>query len=186
MVKEWLVDQDDFDRLLAWLDPDREKAAKRYEEIRRRLIKIFEARGFVEADAEAMADATFDRVAIKLREIADTYVGDPVLYVYRVAQFIIMEWRHRLPVPPPPPPPDSWDEKEPIYACLDSCMNKLEPDDRQLLLDYYTGEGREKIERRRNLAEARGLTENALRIHLTRLRKTLRECVSKCLKVGKE
>jgi DNA-directed RNA polymerase specialized sigma24 family protein len=179
------VDQDDFDRFLTWLNPEREKATIRYEEIRRRLIKLFVARGFVEA--EEMADATFDRVAIKLREIADTYVGDPASYVYRVAQFIMMEWRRRSPLPPSPPPqPDSWDEKEPRYACLDLCMSRLPADDRQLLLDYYADEGREKIERRRELAEARGLTENALRIHLTRLRKKLRECINDCLKDNSE
>ena len=178
------MDQDDFDRLLAWLDPDRERAAIRYEEIRRRLIKMFEARGFVEADL--MADETFDRVAIKLREIADTYVGDPVFYIYRVAHFIMMEWWRHQPPPLLPPPPDPWDEKEPRYACLDSCMSKLKPDDRQLLLDYYTDQGREKIERRRELAEARGLSDNALRIHLTRLRKTLRECINECLEASEK
>ena len=178
------MDQDDFDRLLAWLDPDREKAAIRYEEIRRRLIKIFESNGFAEADE--MADETFDRVAIKLREVADTYVGDPALYVYGVARFIIMEHRRPKPLPLPLPPSDDPDVKEQRDDCLEHCLKKLSPEDRQLLLDYYTGEGREKIERRRELAEARGLTENALRIYLTRLRKTLRACISKCLKAGEE
>ncbi|MFL6216916.1 MAG: hypothetical protein ACJ74J_23740 [Blastocatellia bacterium] len=183
MVKEWLVDQDDFDRLLAWLDPDREQAAKRYEEIRRRLIQIGEARGFT--DADVIADETFDRVAFKLREVADDYVGDPALYVYSVAYFIMME--HRRPTSVlPMPTPDSWDEKEPRYMCLDSCMAKLTPDDRQLLLDYYADQGREKIKRRRELAEACGLSENALRIRLTRLRKLLRDCIHDCLKASGE
>ena len=182
MVKEWLVDQNDFDRLLAWLAPDRAAAARRYEEIRRRLIKLFEARGFVEG--EEMADEVFDRVAGKMREVADAYVGDPAFYVYRVAHFIMMERRRPLGPVLSLPPPDSWEIKEPRYACLDACMNKLRPDDRQLLLDYYTDEGREKIERRRELAETRGLSENALRIRLTRLRALLRICVNDCLQAS--
>src|SRR5947209_6617862 len=43
--KESAPPTDSFDRLLAWLNPDREQAGQRYEEIRRRLIKIFARRG---------------------------------------------------------------------------------------------------------------------------------------------
>jgi hypothetical protein len=31
------MNMDDFDRFLAWLDPNRDEAGRRYEEIRRRL-----------------------------------------------------------------------------------------------------------------------------------------------------
>ena len=54
MNKDWVLSQESFDKLLAWLDPNREKAGIKYEQIRYRLIKIFAGRG--SADAEDLAD----------------------------------------------------------------------------------------------------------------------------------
>ncbi|HKP37054.1 MAG TPA: hypothetical protein VJT71_09355, partial [Pyrinomonadaceae bacterium] len=56
--------QEDFDRLLAWLDADRERAGVIYEKIRWRLITIFAARNCV--TPEDLADETLDRVARKV------------------------------------------------------------------------------------------------------------------------
>jgi hypothetical protein len=180
MVKEWVMNQDDFDRFLAWLNPDRDKAAMKYEAIRRRLIKMFESRGC--AEAEDMADDTFDRVVRKVPEIIDSYVGDPALYCYGVARKVILERCRKPPVPPPMPLPDHWDEREPRYACLDHCLNELPADDRQLALLYHTDDGRAKIDRRRELAKQWGITLNALRIRLCRIHATLKDCISECLK----
>jgi hypothetical protein len=33
MVNKWTLTHDGFNRLLSWLDPDREQAGKKYEEI---------------------------------------------------------------------------------------------------------------------------------------------------------
>jgi len=183
MVKEWVMDQDDFDRFLAWLHPDREEAGKKYEEICRRLMKICRARGFVETAAEEITDETINRVIRKVPEIADHYIGDPALYCYGVLRNVMKE-RDRRPRPPGSltvPAPDSWDEKEPRYACLDRCMDEQSPEDRRLLLEYYGAEGREKIDQRRQMAEQLGMSDNALRIRLCRLRAALKACVNQCL-----
>ena len=70
--------QESFDSLLAWLDADRERAGRRYEEIRRRLIKILACRGC--HDPEDLADEAINRVAGKVGEVAKDYSGDPALY----------------------------------------------------------------------------------------------------------
>jgi hypothetical protein len=44
MKKDWVLTQDAFDKLLNWLDSDRERAGQKYETIRLRLIKIFTCR----------------------------------------------------------------------------------------------------------------------------------------------
>ena len=58
---------DSFDALLDWLDPDREKAAVRYEIIRAGLIRIFASKGL--SDAEHYTDETIDRVIKRLPEL---------------------------------------------------------------------------------------------------------------------
>src|SRR5689334_25389834 len=106
MVKKWVMNQDDLNRLLAWLHPDCDKAARKYEEIRRRLIKMFESRGCTEA--EVLTDDTFDRVARKVPEIAPTFDGEREPYFYAVARNVLHEWlrRPKPPAPLPMPPPD--------------------------------------------------------------------------------
>src|SRR5215471_15353196 len=80
-----------FGQLLDWLDRDRDRdrAGRRYEQIRSHLIKIFECRGC--ATAEDLADETINRVAGKVAQIAEGYVGDPALYFYGVAEKIYLE-----------------------------------------------------------------------------------------------
>lgn len=90
---------DRFDGLLAWLDPDRERAGVRYEEIRAELIRRFRQKGC--RDPESLADDTVNRVAAKLPGIIDSYTGDPANYFYAVARYISMESLRRPKAGPP-------------------------------------------------------------------------------------
>src|SRR5262245_4973774 len=70
MRKDWELTKEDFDRFLTWLHPDREQAGQKYEEIRRRLVIIFNARRCPEA--EDLADETINRVIRRAQKMADT------------------------------------------------------------------------------------------------------------------
>lgn len=183
MNKEWVLTQESFDKLLAWLDPNRDLAGNKYEDIRRRLIKIFTCRGC--AEAETLADETINRVTRKLPEVAEGYTGDPALYFYGVAHKIHLEYlrRKQTPVPPPPPSEDS-DEIEREYECLEQCLQQLTPDTRELVLQYYQEEKQAKINHRKLLAEQLGIALNALRIRAHRIRLNLQQCVQSCLEQG--
>src|SRR5262245_48857988 len=125
------INQERFDQLLSWLNPDREQAAERYESIRKRLTKIFVSRGSPVPDD--LADATINRVAKKLPEIRSTYEGDPAHYFYKVSNFIWLEQgrKDRLPaVAPVRPKHDEDDERD--FQCLETCLQKLPAADRQL------------------------------------------------------
>ena len=168
-----------FEYLLAWLHPDREQAGVRYEEIRRRLIKVFAGRECWEP--EDLADETMRRVESNVRDVAPSWVNDPVLYFYAVARNVRREYLRRKPVPTPPPPPDV-QEAEIEDRCLECCFDKLlEADERALMLQYYKGQGRAKIEQRHELCEQYGIGLNALRIRMHRLLKRLRPCVIDCV-----
>jgi hypothetical protein len=58
----------------------------------------------------------------------------------------------------------------------------MQPENRELILDYYRGEQRAKIERRSELATRLGLTMNALGIRACRIRSKLETCVRTCAK----
>lgn len=191
MKKEWVLTQQAFDTLLDWLDGDRERAGRKYEEIRVRLIKIFTCRGCFEA--EELADETINRVVGKVDEIANNYQGDPALYFYGVSHNIHLEYLRKLKLRVAEIPPESTtdivprpsvgmvEDIEPEFECLEHCLDELSPDSRKLLLEYYQHEKHAKIDHRRRLADELGIAANALRIRAHRMRRVLRECVQNCL-----
>jgi DNA-directed RNA polymerase specialized sigma24 family protein len=182
MKKEWILTKESFEALLAWLDADPEAAARKYEQIRTRLIKIFACRGCPEP--EDLADETIDRVARRLPDIESTFVGEPARYFYGVANKIHLEYLRRKPpppLPPPAPPGEDEDQDERQYECLDRCLDKLTTNNRQMFVEYHREQGQAKIDHRKRLAEQFGFAMNALRIRVCRIRATLFECVQKCV-----
>jgi hypothetical protein len=63
-------------------------------------------------------------------------------------------------------------------------LDKLEVENRKLMLGYYEGEGREKIENRLELARKLKIPLNALRIRVHRIKRTLEECIAECLQTA--
>jgi DNA-directed RNA polymerase specialized sigma24 family protein len=179
MNKNWVLTQDAFDTLLGWLDPDREAAGRKYEEIRRRLVTIFDCRGC--AEPEDLADETINRVTSKLAVIQSTFVGDPIRYFFGVAQRVLHEyWRRKPPAEVAPHEPyDENVDKE--LACLERCMQTLTAANRKLIVDYYRSEEQSTIDHRKTLAERLGIAMNALRIRAHRIRSSLENCVMSCV-----
>jgi DNA-directed RNA polymerase specialized sigma24 family protein len=67
------------------------------------------------------------------------------------------------------------------HQCLESCVAKLEPETRNLILAYYEEEAGRKVRNRQQLAEAMGIPMNALRIRAHRIRAKLEKCLKECL-----
>ncbi|HKP86506.1 MAG TPA: hypothetical protein VJZ26_10440, partial [Blastocatellia bacterium] len=169
-----------FDRFLSWLHSNREEAGKEYEKIRHELIRSFTSRGC--ADAEDLADITFNRVIKKVAKIADSYVGERAPYFAGVAYYVRLEVFKKPSAALPMPELDPPEEKEKRHECLEQCLSRLAHDRRQRVLQYYCGEKKVKKEYRKNLAREMGIELNALRIQMHRIRASLRECMTACLK----
>jgi len=178
MNKNWVLTQELFEDLLAWLDPDREVAGQKYENIRRGLIKIFVING--RHSVEDLADEAINRVANKLNQIKDDYQGDPALYFYGVAKKLVHEDRKRTRTPVPALTWDA-DDVDPEYECLEKCLEQLTNRNRDLVLQYYQEEKKAKIDNRRVLADKMGIALNALRIRAYRIRNSLELCVRTCV-----
>lgn len=179
MKQHWDTTQEGFDRLLGWLDQDRDRAGKKYEVIRHRLIKMFTCRSC--SEAEDLADETITRVTTKIPEVVPNYQGDPLLYFFGVARKVHREYlrSQNRSVRSPIVPDVTKDER--LYECLDQCMDRVPGKSRQLLLRYYENEKKAKIDARKTLAEELGIGVNALRIRAHRIRLLLRECVTTCM-----
>lgn len=173
--------QENFERLLTLLDPDRAAAGERYEALRHRLSDFFRY-GMVE-DPDSAADEVFDRAAAKLGE--GVVIENVTSYLTAVARFVRQEkWNEekrqaaalrKMPVPDEPVPV----ERE--HACLDNCLGSWIDADRQFLLDYYQGDGSKRIAKRQQMAAAEKISLNALRNRALRLRARLEQCLHQCL-----
>ena len=177
-----------FNELLAWLHPEPETAGLIYETLRADLIRIFRWRGC--SDPEGMADETIIRVTRKVGEMAASYVGSPTSYFYGVAKNLLHEYDRRrdinlLPQAEefilPAPLTDEDDSSERLYECFEGCLKRLEARERKLVIQYYDGQGKAKIDGRKRLADKLGIDLNALRVRTRRIRAKLRECIGKCL-----
>ena len=182
MTKDQLTEEA-FNKLLAWLSPEREVAAETYNKIQIRLIKIFSANGC--GDPENLTNETFDRILSKIDWLTENYVGDPLHYFCAVARNIIKEdYRERV-VPKAVQqvdPVGEDKEPEPLYQCLDECMEKFSRHGQRLLISYYEEQGNKKIVNRRKLARELGITLTALRLRVFHMRTQLKICMEICLR----
>jgi DNA-directed RNA polymerase specialized sigma24 family protein len=67
------------------------------------------------------------------------------------------------------------------YDCLLKCLRFLPADKRELILDYYIYDGRDKIAQHRWMASELGITEGALRGRAHHVRGTLEKCIQQCI-----
>jgi DNA-directed RNA polymerase specialized sigma24 family protein len=182
----------DLDNLLLWLGPDTEVGARRYVEVRQRLIALFQCRGCV--DSGELADQTLDRTARAILKPGFTFEGNPIAYLRGVARNVYLESLRKNRTVSQDVLPELADTAgqpmlsnsgtERLYDCLDHCLSQLTDEKRAILLRYYHGEKSGKIDGRLQLAQEKGIELNALRIQVFRLRNVVRQCVELCADPG--
>lgn len=193
--KDWVLNAEAFEKLLASLDGNPEKASLVYEEIRKRLIR--QLRANQSQIAEEQADEVFNRVARKIHE--ENFVLDknnPYPYFHQTARYILLEHQRRarrkilgledLPLSEEP----SYNPEEVLNRfaerlrneaglnTLRECRESLSEKDISLLDRYDAAKGKQ----RQQLAKETGKTVNALKISINRIRKKLIDCAKRKLK----
>ncbi len=183
MKKNREINPEAFEKMLLWLDKNREIAGSKYEAIRLRLIKIFNYRQCLHA--EELTDKTIDRVVQKVAEIAETYEGDPALYFLSVADYIHREnLRKPIAVELPDDIIAQVEDEEgfrPHYECLKQCLKTLSNEKRKFIVGYYEEEKQAKIEFHKKIAQSLGIKLKKLHSRAFRIRTDLQKCVLKCV-----
>lgn len=199
LKKDWTLNPESFRKFLNWLDCGADSGGEKYLEMRGRLVRYFERRNC--HGSGDLADETLNRAARKLEEKGEITADSPSHYCYIVAKYVLLESSRsadrnlksleetqeglrsfaaarasQLHINKE----EEADEREKMAACLERCLAGLAAEDRELILDYYRGDKRDKIERRAKLAERLGLTANALSIRACRIRDKLESCVATC------
>jgi DNA-directed RNA polymerase specialized sigma24 family protein len=190
LKKNWSLTPTAFSGLLSWLDQGGNSEGQSYLEIRRRLVAYFDRKNCRAPDE--LADETMNRVARKLEELGTIETETPAKYCYVIARFVFLEdvrarakdlqlrgqLLHEGANSPGDPSQDETMQRR--MDCLRQCAAKLDETNRQLILRYYFGEEKIKIDNRRALARELGITPNALTIRVCRIREKLEQCVREC------
>jgi len=182
------ITQEDLARLLGWFSSDTEKAGQKYEEIRKGLIKFFYYRGC--ADSETLADETINRVAIKIGVVEFDGNVKQITYFYSFAAKIYLEdlTERKKIADKSKQIAEKIENKEKSdktnnsgSVCLEKCLAKHPPQERRILLKYYSFGKNEKAEMRKEMADEQGITLEYLHTKISRLRKIVGICLRKCL-----
>jgi len=193
--KDWTLSSGAFQRLLDWLDEGTSSGGEKYLEMRGRLVAYFDRKNCISPDE--LADETLNRVARRLEEEGRIESDTPAHYCYIVARFVFMEslrgtQKEHLPLDDVlktneeknfavTSQNEERELREKMLNCLEHCTEKLESQNREIIIGYYLGEQRIKIENRRALADKLGVSVNALSIRACRIRDKLEACVGNCV-----
>ncbi len=176
-----------FDHLLAALSEDREEAGEKYLRLIKNLVRYFEVRGL--SNAEFAADEVMNRLARKLE--AGKRLENVNTYALGIARMLSLELRkspeqkisNELPEIGVLPVEETKSKSERELSCLDKCLNNIPSIKKEIIIGYYQGERRIKIENRKTMAEKLGIPQNALRSRAVRLRGRLEQCITKCMQI---
>jgi len=189
--EKWTLTKESFDVFLTRLDPNRDQAGLSYEQVRRKLLTFFRCNGC--SDAEKLVDETIDRVTRRLGEVD---VHDLMPFIRGVARHVASE-AHKIRIqvialddaPEPPQQLGADPEEEALtgkrLGCLEKCSGHLSDRDRQLIFEYYKYDKSQKIENKRKMAEAMGITLGGLRVRAFRARQQLEGCITNCVAISR-
>lgn len=188
--KSWLITPESFARLLEWIDEGADSNGQKYLALRRKLVAYFDRKN--RSSPDELADETLNRVARRLEEEGRIETETPAKFCYITARFVFLESLRgqenkdvsineiKAEKITAKDDAEEKDLKEKMLACLEKCVGGLDETNRELIVKYYYGAERIKIENRRTLAERLGISSNALTVRACRIRDKLEICVRKC------
>lgn len=180
-----LLDENAFESLLAHLDENRQSAGAKYEVLRQRLIQLLAWRGSWRP--EELADETLNRAGRALRN------GQAIVsleaFCAGIARLLAIEDARKLREVPLEEThakklaltPAS--EEDPRFIAFSDCFSRMPVSSQDLILQYYGGEGGEKIRNREMLSRRLGIPLNTLRLRAYRIREALKCCIEEKLRL---
>jgi DNA-directed RNA polymerase specialized sigma24 family protein len=171
----------EFEALIQALGATPELAAPAYQQLHTRLVRLFRLNNA--SDPESLADEALDRLARRIVANEAGQLSSPQAFAVGIARHLLQEdarQQQRAEVTAntwTSLSPDGREEEEDRLDALDRCLDRMRPEQAELLRSYYRWTGKAKIEHHRQLAQSLGLNLNALRTRLMRARAVLERCM---------
>lgn len=177
---EFNSDQIVFDKLFRLLEPGAVSVEAGFQRCRFKLIKFFGWRRC--DDPENLADETIARLLKNVRAGQEISADNPYSYVYAIASNVFKEFvRDKKKSGVTTEIEEIKDRTLPMPAmdCKRQCLEQLTAEKQELLARYYLDP-----DDRNEIAREYGLSLNALRLQIYRIKAGLRRCWEDCLKRG--
>ena len=166
-----------FEQLLSRLEPDLSDTHKRYKQLRLKLVKYFAWKTC--EDPELHADEAITRLLKSVTDGRQILADNLYSYVYGIARNVLKE--HLRAKKRNEELLDNWEpqqsEDEALLDCRTICLSQLSFDKHHLLFEYYSKKADREL-----MAARLGISINALRLQIFRLRTELKTCYENCLR----
>lgn len=158
-----------------------EAGGEKYVQISTKLVSLFH--DF--SDAEELADEVLDRMIRKAAQEGVEIQGDVWHYALAVARYVRKEYLKKTHLVTSSDLIESArveavDTSE-LLELLVECLKELTPDESELILEYHSQEGRNKIEQREKQAADLGISLGSLRVRAYRIRAALEQKIQRKL-----
>jgi DNA-directed RNA polymerase specialized sigma24 family protein len=170
------IDDKEFDDFILRLDPACADPKQGYERLRLKLVKFFAWKRC--DDPEALADETIARLAVRI--ISKEEIRSEGPFVYGIATNVFREYlrdkgkQERL--QNALTDSEIVSHKLDINDCQRQCWDELDRNKQEMLKKYYDEEHGDVM------AKSLGITVNALRLQIHRVKNELKVCYEKCRK----
>ena len=171
-------DQTVFKKLFRLLEPDEQSVEQGFQRCRLKLFKFFVWRHG--EDPDNLADETISRLLKNVRAGQEISAENPYSYVYAIATNVFKEYLRAKKKSGILTDIDELRESAlpvPAADCKKQCLEKLSPEKLELLARYYLDH-----DDRNDIAREKGLSLNALRLQIHRIKLGLKRCWKDCLK----
>jgi DNA-directed RNA polymerase specialized sigma24 family protein len=170
------LNQTECDNVFRLLEPDVETLEQRFQRCRFKLLKFFAWR-YCE-DPDILADETIARLIKNVEAGQEISADNPYSYVYAIATNVFREFlRAKKKRGFTTDIAALKDVPAPIVEgnCKKECLEQLSPEKMELLARYYLDD-----EDREEIALEYGLSLNALRLQIYRIKLELKRCFDEC------
>jgi DNA-directed RNA polymerase specialized sigma24 family protein len=171
-------DQTVFEKLFRLFEPDEQSVELGFQRCRLKLFKFFVWRHC--EDPESLADETISRLLKNVRAGQEISADNPYSYVYAIAINVFKEYLRGKKKSGILTDIDELRETAPPVTaadCKKQCLEQLSPEKLELLARYYLDD-----DDRNDIAREQGLSLNALRLQIHRIKLGLKRCWKDCLK----
>lgn len=180
--------KDQYDRLLEWLDSDRDIAGARLLQICASLSRLFLLKGALESDA--LIDETVNRVAKRIETLYPELPENPEAVFWGFARNVFREYVKELKKIRTlseteslrsDGDPEGSGQIESNYGCLEDCLAELGHEDSEMMRDYFTYDPGTRSNVRQAIADRMSISLGNLQVRVFRTREILKNCIKNCI-----
>ena len=179
LIIEQGVKNPDSGLFLSKLEPDEAKQGEAFVKFRNRLLSYFRKRRM--NNSSELADEVIQRLVEKVHPEIENVLA----FAYAIARNVLLESlrsaQKEVPINEAFHAAESEQCTSERLQCLRECLAKDTPENKELIEEYYSQNGAEKIALHKKMSRKLDVSPAGLRMKVMRLKRSLASCIETCL-----